>query len=181
VADDAVRLELEVSPDGPWPDLPLPRLGVRLTVPARFDQTEWFGPGPHETYPDVRLSALVGRYAMPVDRMQTPYTHPQENGHRIDVRTATLTDPLTRATITFDGEPSVGLTVRRWTSEDLDAAAHPIDLTPRDRTYVNLDRAHHGIGTGSCGPGTLDAYHLSPTSATFAVVLRTSAASGATA
>ncbi|SDU64245.1 glycoside hydrolase family 2 TIM barrel-domain containing protein [Jiangella alkaliphila] len=172
VADDAVRLELSVTPDGSWPDLPLPRLGVRLAVPTQFDQVSWYGRGPGEAYPDIRRAARVGRYTTTVDRMQTPYTHPQENGHRIDVRTATLTDPVTGAGIGFDGDPLFGLTVRRWTSEDLDAAAHPIDLEPRERTFVNLDLAHHGIGTGSCGPGTLDAYRLDPAEASFAAVIR---------
>jgi beta-galactosidase len=173
VADDAVRLELSVDPDGPWPDLPLPRLGVRLAVPTRFDQVSWYGPGPHEAYPDVRRSVRVGRYDIGVDRMQTPYVHPQENGHRIDARTATLTDPLTGTGLRFDGDPVFGFTVRRWTSEDLDAAAHPVDLVPHDRLFVNLDLAHHGIGTGSCGPGTLGRYRLDPAPASFAVVLRT--------
>ncbi len=173
VADDAVRLELSVDPDGPWPDLPLPRLGVRLAVPAHLDQVSWYGPGPHEAYPDIRRAARVGAYEMTVDRMQTPYTHPQENGHRIDVRTATLTDPRTGTGLAFDGIPVFGLTARRWTSEDLDAAAHPVDLVPHDRLFVNLDLAHHGIGTGSCGPGTLERYRLDPAPASFAVVLRT--------
>ena len=172
VGDDAVRLVVSVTPDGPWPDLPLPRLGIRLAVPAQLDQVRWFGGGPGEAYPDIRQAARVGRYEMTVDRMQTPYTHPQENGHRIDVRTAALTDPVSGAAIEFDGDPLFGFTARRWTSEDLDAAAHPIDLVPRNRVFVNLDLAQHGIGTGSCGPGTLDAYRLAPVGASFATVIR---------
>jgi beta-galactosidase len=58
------------------------------------------------------------------------------------------------ATGTFD------LTVRRWTSEDLDAARHTTDLEPRDAVFVNLDIAQNGIGTASCGPGVLPQHEL---------------------
>ena len=176
VSDDAVRLELDVEPDGVWPDLPLPRLGLRLAIPASFDQVSWYGYGPGEAYPDTRQAARMGRFTTTVDGMQTPYVHPQENGHRIDVRRVELTDAHTGAGIGFDGDPSFGFTVRRWTSEALDAAAHPVDLVRSARLYVNLDIAQHGIGSGSCGPGPLPRYVLRPRAAQLAVVFRVIAA-----
>jgi Beta galactosidase small chain len=45
--DDALRLTVEVSPDGEWP-LPLPRLGVRMAVPSGLGNVEWFRLGPGE-------------------------------------------------------------------------------------------------------------------------------------
>ncbi len=39
----------------------IPRVGVRFETPAELDQLEWYGLGPHETYPDRRGSGLVGR------------------------------------------------------------------------------------------------------------------------
>ncbi len=172
VDDDAVRVELDVEPDGPWPDVPLPRLGVRFAVPAAFDQVSWFGRGPGEAYADTRQAARVGYFSTTVDRMQTPYVHPQENGQRVDVRHAELTDVSSGMSIGIEGGSTFGLTVRRWTSEALDAAAHPVDLTPAARLFVNLDVAQHGIGSGSCGPGTLPEYVLRPRSARLSVVLR---------
>jgi beta-galactosidase len=50
------------------------------------------------------------------------------------------------------GYPHVDFTVRRWSPELLTAARHTPDLVPDGRTYVHLDAAHHGIGSGSCGP-----------------------------
>ncbi|GFJ89583.1 hypothetical protein Prum_032250 [Phytohabitans rumicis] len=86
---------------------------------------------------------------------------PQENGARVDVRWATLTDGAGRG-IRVEGDPAFILTARRWTSEDLDAAQHAHQLRPRDRVYVNLDAAHHGIGSASCGPGVLPQHQLRP-------------------
>jgi beta-galactosidase len=53
------------------------------------------------------------------------------------------------------------LTARPWTTEALDAAAHPTELVPDpDWVWVNLDAEHHGIGTAACGPGELPRYRL---------------------
>src|SRR5690606_10960784 len=88
--DGGVRLTVEVLPDGRWPDIPLPRLGLLLAVPGHLEMAEWYGAGPGEAYPDMRRAARVGRYTCVVDRLQTPYLRPQENGHRIDTRWARL-------------------------------------------------------------------------------------------
>nr|WP_246211710.1 glycoside hydrolase family 2 TIM barrel-domain containing protein [Phytoactinopolyspora alkaliphila] len=171
--DDTLHLDVEVTPDGPWPDIPLPRLGLGMALPAGLTQVTWYGGGPGEAYPDTRQAVRVGRYMSTVDALQTPYVYPQENGHRIDVRWAELTTGGDGVPgVRFLGEPVFGFTARRWTSEDLDVARHPHDLLARDRVYVNLDVVQHGIGSGSCGPGTLPGYVLTPGPARFAVAMR---------
>ncbi|KAK4219866.1 glycoside hydrolase [Rhypophila decipiens] len=57
--------------------------------------------------------------------------------------------------------------VLRYTTADLDKATHPQDLDEKRREMkaegkveVHLDWMHHGLGTGSCGPETLDEYTL---------------------
>jgi beta-galactosidase len=167
---DGLLLRVDVEPEGEW-TVPLPRLGLRLSVPADLDRVEWFGRGPGEAYPDTRRAARVGRFAASVDELQTPYVRPQENGSRTEVRWATLTDGG-GAGLRVEGRPHVELTARRWTTEDLDAAAHTPDLVARDRVWVNLDHAEEGIGSASCGPGVLPQYRLHARPASFAVVLR---------
>jgi beta-galactosidase len=168
--EDALRLTVEVSPDGEWP-LPLPRLGVRMAVPARLGKVEWFGLGPGEAYRDSCRAARVGRFTATVDGLQTPYVFPQENGNRAEVRWAALTDRY-GAGLSVAGDPVIDLTARRWTSEDLDAARHPADLEPGSRIWLNLDHAQNGLGTGSCGPGVLPAYRLAAGPAAFTVTFR---------
>ena len=145
--------------------MPLPRVGVRFAVPAALRRVEWFGRGPGEAYPDTRLAARIGRFAAPVEALQTPYLMPQENGSRADVRWAELTGG--GAGLRLEGRPHFALTVRPWTSEALAAARHPTDLVPDpDRLWVNADHALQGIGTASCGPGVLPPYRLSRQAAT---------------
>jgi beta-galactosidase len=158
-ADDRVALTVEVDPDGLWP-CPLPMLGVRLGLPAELDRVEWYGRGPGEVYPDTGLAARVGRYRRTVAEMQTPYVFPQENGRRAEVRWATVTDRR-GAGVRVDGLSPYGMTVRPWTTEALDAAAHAAALVPDGRTWLTLDAGHNGIGSASCGP-PLPPNHLLP-------------------
>jgi beta-galactosidase len=161
-------LRVEVAPDGEWP-APLPRLGLRMAVPATVTDVEWFGAGPGEAYPDSAQAARIGRFHKTIDEMQTPYAFPQENGNRRHVRWASLRGP--GGGLRIEGEPAFDLTVRRWTSEDLDAARHPTDLVARDEVYVNIDLAQNGLGTASCGPGVLPAYQLRAAGASWQVRL----------
>ena len=49
-----------------------------------------------------------------------------------------------------------GLTVRDWTTADLENAKHTADLIAGDTTYVTLDIAQTGVGTAACGPALPD-------------------------
>ncbi|WP_316753026.1 glycoside hydrolase family 2 TIM barrel-domain containing protein [Streptomyces herbicida] len=157
-----LKLTVSVSPEGEW-TVPLPRLGIRFGLSAA-DRVEWFGGGPGEAYPDTGSAAALGRWQSTVDDLQTPYVRPQENGARADVRWAEI------GGLRIEGEPEFWFTARRWTTEQLDAAAHRTDLTPGDTVWVNLDHGQHGIGSQSCGPGPLPQYYLRAEPAEFSFV-----------
>jgi beta-galactosidase len=163
-----LALRVSIEPEGDW-TLPLPRLGLRMALPAGIDDVEWFGAGPGEAYADSCQAAVIGRHRRSVEDLQTPYVYPQENGNRMGVRWARLRGPSSGVRI--EGHPTFDLTVRRWTTEDLDAARHTSDLRPRGRVFVNLDHAQTGLGTGSCGPGVLPQYELHAAPATWSVSL----------
>lgn len=162
-----LRLAVSVTPEGEW-TAPLPRLGVRLGLPAAYGYARWFGGGIGEAYPDTAAASNIRRHSMPVDRMQTPYVRPQENGARADVRWAELRAGFTGEGVRVVGDPAFWFTARRWTSEQLDAATHRTDLTPGDTVWVHLDHGQHGIGSQSCGPGVLPRYELHAAPAEFA-------------
>ncbi|MBY8340659.1 DUF4981 domain-containing protein [Streptomyces spinosirectus] len=157
-----VKLTVSVAPDGDW-TMPLPRLGIRFGL-QRADAVKWYGGGPGEGYPDTKAASRTGRWESTVDRLQTPYVRPQENGARPDVRWAEI------GGLRIEGDPNFVFTARRWTTEHLDAATHLTDLTPGNTVWVNLDHGLHGIGTGSCGPGVLPQYQLRPEPAEFSFI-----------
>ncbi|MEV0291272.1 glycoside hydrolase family 2 TIM barrel-domain containing protein [Kribbella sp. NPDC050820] len=165
--DGGVVLDLSVVPEGQFPEV-LPRLGITFELP-KVERVEWFGTGPNEAYVDTREAAAVGKYSATVAELQTPYVRPQENGHRIDTRWATLDGLRIEAVGTL-----FGLTVRDWTSHDLETAKHTADLVAGDTTYVTLDIAQTGVGTAACGPQLPDRDKLKTAPATLSVRFTTS-------
>ena len=175
---DCLRLTMDVVPEGEWGGTAVtprcgswPRVGVRMAVPRSLDNVRWYGGGPGEAYADSREAARVGRYVRTVDELQTPYVVPQENGSRIDVRWAELTDADGNG-LRVAGSPSFQLTARRWTSEDLELARHRSDLSSRDHVYLNLDLAQHGLGSASCGPPATAQHALEVAPRTFGLLFR---------
>jgi beta-galactosidase len=158
LADDLVGLLVDIDPDGHWP-APMPMLGLRFGLPGTLDRVRWYGRGPGESYPDTGLAARVGRYDRSVAELQTPYVFPQENGRRSQVRRASLTDGAGGG-LRVDGDTGFGLTVRPWTTEALERAAHTSELEPDGRTWLTIDAGHNGIGSASCGPGPEPRYLL---------------------
>ena len=150
-ADGVLWLDVVVEPYGTWP-VPLPRLGVALTLPGEYDHVEWFGLGPGEAYRDTANAVRVGRYRKSVTALQTPYVRPQENGNRHEVRWANLTDATGDRGLAVFGCPVIDVTVKPWSTQALDAAEHRNELHPDGRIHVNLDHAHQGIGSAACGP-----------------------------
>ncbi|MEU7866426.1 beta-galactosidase small subunit [Dactylosporangium sp. NPDC049140] len=148
---DSVALDATIVPLGEW-SVPLPRVGMRLSVPARLGEVEWFGGGPGEAYADSRAAVRVDRFAATVDELQTPYVYPQENGNRTAVRWAGLRAPGGSG-LRITGHPTVEFSAWRWSSEQLGRARHTTDLVPGERVVVNPDVAQQGLGSAACGPG----------------------------
>jgi beta-galactosidase len=172
--DDGLRLQVNVVPEVDW-DHPIPKLGLTMRLPRTLDRLEWFGRGPGEAYADTGYGTQVGRFRCTVDEWQTPYVMPQENGRRSDVRWVELTD-ANGSGVRVEAESGftagMGITARRWTSEQLDAATHTVELTDAGYVWLGVDGAQHGIGTASCGPGPLPTYWLMAEPTEFAIVLR---------
>jgi beta-galactosidase len=166
----AIRLEISGRPHGKFPAA-LPRIGVQMHLDRTLDRVEWFGLGPHESYPDSRTSARVGRWVRRLADLETPYVFPQENGTRSDIRWVTLTDP-SGAGLRAEGSPLPCFSAHRNTPEEYEAARHTIELVPREEIILILDHRQNGLGSASCGPGVLPRYVLSPGEFTFSVDLR---------
>ena len=132
-------------------DLPeLPRVGMRMTLPAAFDTVTWFGRGPHENYWDRRTSAAVGLYRGKVADQIHPYVRPQESGYKTDVRWVALTRADGVGVMAL-GVPLVSIGASPFLYEDYDTARgagqrHTSDMTPRDLVAFNVDLGQMGVG-----------------------------------
>ena len=70
----------------------IPKLGMRMRLPADMTSIEYYGRGPWENYPDRKDCAFVGCYNTTVSGMQEEYIKPQSMGERCDVNWLQLTD-----------------------------------------------------------------------------------------
>ena len=139
----------------------LPRIGVRLDLAAGTENLRYFARGPHENYSDRRSSTPLAVHQSTVSAEYVDYVMPQEHGHHTDLRWLELTDDRGRGLrVSALADAPLEFNASHFTVADLYAAKHTTDLTARPETILHLDAAHRGLGTGSCGPDTLDAYRI---------------------
>ena len=139
----------------------LARVGVVMEAVSGLEQTEWFGRGPVESYPDRWHGSPISRWRSTVAEEYMPYVKPQENGGHADVRWLEVSNGSGRGfRIATDKARQVSAT--HFRAEDLAAARHDVELTARPETVIHLDVAHRGLGTASCGPDTLPEYRFGP-------------------
>ncbi|MFB7800804.1 glycoside hydrolase family 2 TIM barrel-domain containing protein [Isoptericola sp. NPDC056134] len=166
-ADGVVEAVLRVvlTPDDHWDDV-WPRVGVHLALPTDVDGAGWFGLGPHDSYPDVRSSVVVGRHRAGIDDLSVPYARPQESGHRSEVRELVLErggGPWAGLTLGRDARGRLpGFTLARHSAHELSAAAHPYELPVPERHHLYVDAAQHGLGSRACGPDVWPTAMLRP-------------------
>ncbi|MQY56716.1 hypothetical protein GH140_00755, partial [bacterium] len=156
----------------PFGELPvLPKLGVKMKITGDFDNFQWYGAGPQESYPDRKYGAFIGFHQGKVSEQYVPYVKPQETGNKEDVRWAAFTDK-SGAGLLVVAEDTLAVTALHTTAEDLDKAEHIHELTPIDDIILCLDSWQYGLGNGSCGPGVIDKYASYPESFDFTYSLR---------
>ncbi|GEA61706.1 beta-galactosidase [Vibrio comitans] len=115
-----------------------PRIGMELAVPKGPKAVQFYGLGPHENYPDRKLSAYVGKHTQTIDEMHTDYVYPTENGLRCDVRHAEIGPLNINGLFHFS--------VSRYSQCNLAEADHINDLHDSGRLYIRIDSEHMGVG-----------------------------------
>jgi beta-galactosidase len=129
----------------------LPRFGMRMQLPSRFDQLSYYGRGPWENYSDRNTSSFVGLYNDDVKNQFTwNYIRPQEGGYKTDVRWLTLTDNNGYG-LMIEGIQPICFSATNNRAEDLDPGLtkkqqHPTDIKPRNEVYLNVDLKQRGVG-----------------------------------
>ena len=132
----------------------LPRLGVRMQLPAGFERLIWQGRGPHESYPDKKTGAMLGRYECTVDETHEPYVRPQENGAHEDTAFAALLNG--RGMGLMVAGQNFSFSAHHYSPEALDAARHTHELAREDAITLLVDGKMGPLGSASCGPQPLE-------------------------
>ncbi|MDL4843223.1 glycoside hydrolase family 2 TIM barrel-domain containing protein [Aquibacillus rhizosphaerae] len=154
----SLRVNVKGDPYGKLPET-FPRIGLNMEIPSMFDHVKWYGRGPDEAYIDSKEASAFGVWSKKVEDLYTPYVYPQENGSRLDVHWATLTNE-SGVGIEFIGDPHVDFNASYFPLETIEKAQHTYDLVKQNFITVQVDHKQHGLGSSSCGPDVLDKYRL---------------------
>ncbi len=152
--DGRVRLAVTYTPLNIDKELYLPRLGLRFQMPKAFNQVQWLGRGPQESYPDMKTGALLGLYRMSVQDTHEPYVFPQENGGHEDTQLAFI-HSLSGQGLAIASQEGFSFSAHHYTPEQLEQAKHTYEVPEDDFTQVLFDGAMGPLGTNSCGPEPL--------------------------
>ncbi|MCD8337361.1 MAG: DUF4981 domain-containing protein [Lachnospiraceae bacterium] len=171
--DGTIQVRLHYDPVKGITEMPL--FGVTMKIDADYDQIEWYGLGPEETYCDREGGAKLGIYRSTVRESMAKYLVPQECGNKTGVRWAKVTDVRNRGLLFWDGAavpeiPAItadadctaaaenrlpahtGVTASGmefsampYTSHELDNAKHVYELPQVHYTVVRAALAQSGV------------------------------------
>lgn len=129
----------------------MPRLGMRMILPAEYEMMTWLGRGPQENYADRKTGALVGLYNATVWEQFHPYVRAQETANHCDVRWVALRNAAGEGLLVTGEEP---LSVSAWNFPIEDIGYRPSQVERRhggsivkkDMVWLNIDHKQMGIG-----------------------------------
>ncbi len=131
-------------------NMKLPRFGFRFSLQGEYENMEYFGKGPEESYADRHLGCRYGKFITTATDNFVPYVRPIENGAHFGSRYGTVTNsdgagmifaPVSEDTFFFNAS--------HFTPHMLEETMHNDELTPIDDTMVYTDyrfdiRGGHG-------------------------------------
>lgn len=159
IRDGIIEIEEQLDIPSEWEDLP--RVGIRFELPKRYRHLKWLGMGPDESYPDRCGAQTFGLWSSLVEEQYHPYVRPQEYGAHEQTRWFELVDDE-GAGVRITLPQPLSFTARPHHDDALNEAETLAELDPQETTEIHIDVAVRGLGTGACGPDTLEAYRVGP-------------------
>ena len=174
-----------------FPGTPPPfRIGVEFAMPQGFEELDFHGSGPFETYSDRKSSGRIARYVQQIaQQYHSEYVRPQESGNHTDLRYMAVKNKDGKYLVLSSDSVFSGSALP-YSREDLDISIHepgsihhpqPLtwrkhfhsqDLTPDGLTHIHADLTQMGVGgTDTWGSLPLEEYMLTGTDYTFALTL----------
>ena len=122
----------------------MPEFGVIFKMDADYDQLEWYGLGPAETYCDRKKGGKIGVYTNEVKDNLALYVVPQECGNKEEVRYAKVRDHKGYG-LMFSGE-GMSFSALPYTPHELENAKHVYELPQVHYTVIRVSKQQMGIG-----------------------------------
>ena len=138
----------------------LPRFGIRLFMPRSFENVDYFGYGPNESYIDKHLSGYMGHFSANIADMFEDYIRPQENSSHYGCRYVNVSNGDICVKFTSDNDFSFNAS--EYTQEELAQKRHNYELEKCGSSVICIDSRMAGVGSNSCGPALADKYRVLP-------------------
>ncbi|MBR0036458.1 MAG: DUF4981 domain-containing protein [Bacteroidales bacterium] len=174
-AGGIVQVTEHMSP-GEQKQSPMFRFGMNLPMPEQFEQLQYYGRGPVETYSDRKDSENLGIYRSTVTQEFYPYIRPQENGNHVDLRWWKVTNQAGRGLMVVAPAP-FSASALHYTVQSLDEGPnkhnlHSPDIDPQPLTSLCIDQVQMGLGcVNSWGALPLPQYMVNYEDRTFTFTL----------
>ena len=153
------------------------RYGMRMELPARFNELLYYGRGEVENYCDRKSCADVGIYHQKVsEQYHEELARPQESGTRSDLRYYNVLDS-SGAGINIKAESLFSASALPYSQEQMDytvgaAQRHSGDLKPDGKTHLCFDLVQQGVaGINSWGAWPLEQYRITYKDYTFKFII----------
>jgi len=154
---------------------PPPRVGFKGVLAAGFENVEWFGRGPHESYVDRKAANRTGVFSGKIVDQTFKYIRPQENGNKEDTRWMALKKSGASACTGLlvsacPPTPTLGMQCHRYPFSSFDGPDNPQEQPIRHggkleevaETFFCIDAAQMGLGgIDSWCHGALEQHMLS--------------------
>ncbi len=143
-ADGSIQLDYQFKSEADLPNIP--RVGWQLQIPAQYDQLQWFGRGPLETYADKKTGAFLGRYSESVKKDFTYYVRPQESSNKADVYRAKLLNTEGKGLQIESIHEPLSFSAWPFTQNQIEKANRIEELEFGKTTTINIDHKQMGVG-----------------------------------
>lgn len=157
--DGTVETTLSMKPAKVPGDLP--EFGIIFKIDADYDNLEWYGNGPEETYADRKRGAKLGLYRNKVADNLARYMVPQECGSKTEVRYAKVTDAKGRGLLLAGN--GMNFSALPWTPHEMENAAHAHELPRIHYTVIRAALAQMGVGGDDSWGARVHEEYLLPT------------------
>lgn len=139
----------------------LPRFGLRFFLKRDFENVEYFGKGPYESYIDKQQSTYYDLFVSSVSDMYENYIKPQENGNHIGTRYVKLKNIVDCSEVLINAvNTPFNFSLSHYSQENLQNTKHSFELKEEPYTVLCVDYAQNGIGSQSCGPKMKEDYRF---------------------
>jgi len=122
----------------------IPKVGLQMGINPTFEDIQYYGLGPMETYPDRAYGFDLGVYHMNIDQLMEHYLYPQENGNRMDVRWMHLKNRNSGLLVV--GKQPLHMSAWPYSQKAIVEAKHWFKLKKEDKITLNVDLKQMGVG-----------------------------------